>query len=36
MDAITAAILVVVGFAFGYGLMWAYCRFFLDRKQPTR
>jgi hypothetical protein len=36
MDAFSGLILVVVGFAFGFGAMWAYCRFFLDRKHPTR
>jgi hypothetical protein len=36
MDAFTALLLVVLGFALGYGAMWAYCRFIRDRKQPTR
>jgi SNF family Na+-dependent transporter len=36
MDAFSGLILVVAGFALGFGAMWAYCRFVLDRKQPTR
>lgn len=36
MDAFTAIIMVCVGFSLGYGVMWAYCRFFRDRKHPTR
>jgi hypothetical protein len=36
MDAFTAVILIIVGFTLGFGAMWAYCHYFLDRKQPTR
>ena len=36
MDAFTAVVLVVLGFALGYGVMWVYCHFIRDRKQPTR
>ena len=28
MDAFTAALLLAGGFILGYGVMWAYCRFF--------
>ena len=35
MDAFTALVLIILGFALGYGAMWVYCRFFRDQKQST-
>jgi hypothetical protein len=36
MGAFSALILVILGFVIGFGAMWAYCHFILDRKQPTQ
>lgn len=35
MDAFTAILLLAVGFTIGFGVMWAYCRFFRNPDQPV-